>query len=127
MSINPWRVFEEIPGLTAFAEVWQARMGPDFPALARLCLEPADGLATSLPCPRRCGCSHYIIPRHDGRGAVAVCRCHPPACPDIALTRTQITPLELNWAKLARALCQAFGLSSKFLHLAPPNTAQVGA
>jgi hypothetical protein len=124
---SSWRAFEEIPGLTAFAEAWQNRMGGDFPALAGLCLDPAEWFATSFPCPDRCGCSHHVIPRHDGEGAIAVCRCHPPACPDIPLSRSQITPLQLNWTKLARALCQTFGLTSKFVRLPPPNTVQIGA
>ena len=124
---NPWRALEEFPGLSAFPEAWQDRMGPQFPALAALCLQPDQRLATSFPCPRQCGCAHHVIQRHDGDGAIAVCRCNPPACDDIPLTRAQITPLEVSWRKFARALCHAFGLASRFVQLPVPNTFQVGA
>jgi hypothetical protein len=127
MSPSPWRSLEEFPGLGTFAQTWQSRMGPDFDAIAALCLDPSDRLATAYPCPHDCGCSHHVIPRHDGEGAVAVCRCDPPVCPDIHLTRAQITPLDLNFAKLGRALCQAFGLARKFVELTPPDTFQIGA
>jgi len=124
---SPWRALEEFPGLSTYPEIWQARMGPEFAAMAAVCLDPADWLATAYPCPQHCGCSHHVIPRHDGEGAVAVCRCDPPLCADIPLTRAQITPLEINFAKLGRALCQAFGLVSKFVKLTPPDTFQIGA
>src|SRR5436190_13432232 len=127
MQTSLWRALEDIPRFSAFAKDWRARVGRMFEAFARLCLDPAQWSATSLPCPNDCGCSHHIIPRRDGGGAVAVCRCNPPVCPDIPLTRAEITPLELNWAKLARGLCKAFGLANKFVRLPSDNTFQVGA
>ena len=124
---SPWRALEAFPGLSTYPEFWQSRLGRDFPAMATLCLDAADWLASAHPCPHDCGCSHHVIPRPDGEGAIAVCRCDPPVCADIHLTRAQITPLDLNFAKLGRAVCKAFGLASKFVKLTPPDTFQVGA
>jgi hypothetical protein len=56
-----------------------------------------------------------------------VCEREPPACERIQLTRADITPLELNWQKLARAICKAFGLDTKIGTLPIPHTIQIGS
>jgi hypothetical protein len=38
-----------------------------------------------------------------------------------------ITPLDLNWPKLGRAICRALNLASKAAPLAVPNTLQIGS
>jgi hypothetical protein len=56
-----------------------------------------------------------------------VCERDPPTCERIQLTRADITPLELNWQKLARAICKAFGLDTKIGDLPIPHTIQIGS
>jgi hypothetical protein len=46
---------------------------------------------------------------------------------EIPLTLADISPLEVSWSKLGRALAHALGLQSKFASLPPPNTVQFGA
>lgn len=82
---------------------------------------------THIPCPASCGCSHFVIVRHDRASAVAVCCCNPSNCPDIPLTMEDVTPLELDWRKLANAITTAFGLTPTVASLAPPATLQVGS
>src|SRR5690349_3821888 len=102
MSPSPWDCLEKIPGLSALPAVWQDLTAQHFFAFKALCLEQTHHFATSFPCPRNCGCTHAIIPRHDRTGAVAVCRCEPTICPDIILTNDEAMPLRVNRPKLAR-------------------------
>ena len=46
--------------------------------------------------------------------------------PHITLDRADVIPLELSWTKLARAICKALNLNSKFANLPIPNTGQIG-
>lgn len=62
--------------------------------------------AFSYPCPQECGCAHEII-RHDSGRIVAVCRCEPWNCDDIPLEPADTMLVELNWAKLGRAIASA--------------------
>lgn len=82
--------------------------------------------AQLLPCPRGCDLAHDIVGRPDGSLA-ATCRGDPERPFEIPLTPADITPLEVSWSKLARALSQALGLHSKLAILPPPNTVQFGA
>src|ERR1035438_4195785 len=60
--------------------------------------------------------------------ALAATCCGDPERPfEIPLIPDDITPWEVSWSKLARALCQALGLESRFRTLPPPNTVQFGA
>lgn len=126
MSKNPWHALEEVPGLIATPDQWRTLLGPNLPQFQTLCLHPAEVLPLTRRC-KLCHCNHDIILRHDHTGAIAVCRCDPPTCPDIHLTMEQITPLQLNWQSLGRALCKALQLNPKFEFLHPANTAQVGS
>src|SRR5579859_6562583 len=96
---NPWDALESIRRLLALPEVWQARLGPLFPAFKILCLQESARRALAVPCPNGCGCLHAVVLRHDRAGAVGICRCQPPRCPDFELTLAQITPLEVNRAR----------------------------
>lgn len=80
-----------------------------------------------MRCPSDCGCDHLIIRRHDGDGAVGVCRCFSPCCPDIPLTRPDITTLEVCQTRLGHALCTAFGFDSRYADLPVANTFQFGS
>jgi hypothetical protein len=125
--LKPWSALEEIPGLVAVQADWRKHTGDHLQALWSLCLQATDWLAESFPCPRQCGCAHEVIMRHDRTSAVAACKCEPPTCPDIPVTIRDITPLELSWTRLGRALCKVFGLAPRFTQLTPPTTVQFGA
>lgn len=122
-----WRVLEAIPGLVALAPVWHAAWGPDFSAFQALRLQQTTWFVKSVHCPSNCGCLHSVILRHDQTGAVGICRCDPPVCPDIILTLPDITPLEVNIPRLGRALTTAFGLAPRTDNFSLPHTAQFGA
>ncbi|HWW02609.1 MAG TPA: hypothetical protein VNZ64_23120 [Candidatus Acidoferrum sp.] len=124
---SPWSALEAVRGLVNFRADWRLLAGDQFDALSLLCLQPSSLKPESYPCPAQCGCWHRIIPRHDGTGAVAACRCEPPACPDFPLTIEDITPLEVNRAKLGRALCKALLLNSKTAEFGLPFTTQIGS
>jgi hypothetical protein len=122
-----WFTLEAIPSLVATETVWRQRVGADFPAFKSLCLQLSSLQVRHVPCPRDCGCDHLVLHRHDGAGAVAACRCNPPVCPDLPLTRPDITTLEVCHTRLGYALCQAFGLNLRYAELPVPNTFQFGA
>ncbi len=98
-------------------------MGEDFPSFKSLCLETRQMLARSFPCPRNCGCAQRVIHHEDG-SIVGVCQCDPPTCPNRQLTPADITPLQLSWSRLGRAVCEAFDLNSKPAQLGIPSTVQ---
>jgi hypothetical protein len=60
---------------------------------------------------------------------VAMCRCDPPTCQHdhLPLSRADVELWSLNWSKLARALCHAFGLNYQFADLKIYNTHQIGS
>jgi hypothetical protein len=122
-----WHRLETIPGLVALPCAWQSGMGQYFPTFKSLCLQPATWLAESFPCERNCGCIHRVILRHDRTSAIAACCCPSPDCPDIPLSITDLTPLEVNRARLGRAIGTALGLATKILEISQPHTLQFGA
>src|SRR4051812_28090963 len=107
-----WSFLELLPGLTAVSAVWRRHLGDNFEAFKLLCLQPASRPALSYPCALPTSCSYRIEP------AVCVhhpppltpqlftrlCKRDPPRCPPIQVTLADITPLELNWTKLSRAI-----------------------
>jgi hypothetical protein len=58
---------------------------------------------------------------------MAECRCKPGRCDAFGVTPEDLSPLELNWSKLGRALCAALKLSSKPVRLGIYNTEQIGS
>jgi hypothetical protein len=127
LCTSSWHRFEVIRPLTAFPVTWREGMGDDFPAFKSLCLQPSSYIPRHYPCPAYCGCWHRIIRRHDNTAAIAACECDPPACPDFNLSIEDITPLELNRSKLARAVCSALGLAHKSAEIGLPMTSQIGS
>jgi len=113
-------------GTSAIPAIWRSRIGADaqFDLFRSSFLHARSEPATSFPC-RRCGCAHAIT-IHAPNDIVAVCTCDPWNCDELILTAADIQVLELNWPKLARALCQALGLDSRPADLALPNTRQIG-
>jgi len=118
-----WTALEQIRGLSAISAVWREYAGNDFPALKNF-LDASDDVAGSVPC-SRCACDHDVITLPD-RSLVGVCRCHEIGIHDLELTRADIILWRLNWQKLGRAICQAFGLASKYAKFGPAGTAQIG-
>ena len=126
LSNSFWFCLETLPGLIALPRVWRARPGEMFERVKALILQDNPNPAQLLPCPRDCGLAHDIVCRPDG-SLVATCCGDPNRPQEIPLTPADITPLEVSWSKLGRALCQALGLHSRFRTLQPPNTIQFGA
>ena len=122
-----WRALQIIPGLTALPPVWCKCTTTFFEPFRRLCLQPTANLVRRWDCPHQCGCLHGIILRNDFAGAIAACRCEPPNCPDIPLSIPDITPLEVNFAKLGRNIARALHCNPKHADLALPFTAQIGS
>jgi len=118
-----WTALEQIRGLSAISAVWRQYAGNDFPALKNF-LDASDDVAGSVPC-SRCACDHEVITLPD-HSLVGVCRCHEIGIHDLELTRADIILWRLNWQKLGRAICQAFGLASKYAKFGPTGTAQIG-
>ncbi len=127
MHPSPWFCLEAISGLIALETDWQQMAGEQYPGLRALCLQTCVQPVQYVRCPDGCGCNHLVLPRHDGAGALAVCQCASPRCPDLALTLPEVTPLELSFARLGHALCRAFGFAPRFVELPIPNTVQFGS
>ncbi len=130
MNHSPWRSLEAIPGFSALPSIWRRHLGDDFEIFRAAFLQKKATTVRSFPCPRNCGCAHCII----GEAApasqspiTAICRCEPCLCAPLTLTLAEITPLHLNWAKLGRAICKAFGLDAGDNDFPIPNTRQIGS
>jgi len=104
---NFWQALEQLPGLVAVPAAWRVVAGEDFELVRPALLRARPSTAESFPCPRGCGCGHRVVERGGG-SFVAVCDCESWNCEDIPLTRADVTPLELNWSKLGRAVTKAF-------------------
>src|SRR3954447_21000753 len=113
MNPSPWRSLEAIPGFSALPHVWRRHLGDDFEAFRTAFLQKKATIVRSFPCPRNCGCAHWILgdPSPNSPSPItAICRCEPSLCAPLTLTIADITPLHLSWAKLGRAVCKALGL-----------------
>src|SRR5205823_10056998 len=106
-----WHSLESLPGLNAVASSWQRRVGEQFDIFKSAFLQPRPEAAQFFPC-AKCGCAHEVT-IHAPNDIVAVCACDPWNCGEINLALADIEILELNWAKLARALCKAFSLEGR--------------
>ena len=130
MNHSPWRSLESIPGFSALPAVWRRHLGDDFETFRAAFLQKKPTTVKSFPCPRNCGCAHCIIgdtAPNSQSPITAVCRCEPSLCPPLTLTLAEVTPLHLNWAKLGRAICKAFGLDAGDNDFPIPNTRQIGS
>ncbi|HLH53240.1 MAG TPA: hypothetical protein VKY92_06445 [Verrucomicrobiae bacterium] len=125
--MQTWYSFQAVPGQVATEAEWRLLTGDRFGALQALCLQPSRFQVQTVWCPHGCGCEHMIVRRHDGQGATAVCRCHPPCCPDIPLDMAKITALEVCNTRLGHALCRAFEFNERYAELSAPNTFQFGS
>jgi hypothetical protein len=127
MKNNPWLSLEAIPGQCAVLPVWRDFTGEDFEAFRTLCLDVSDRTTCLFPCPWAPICAFRIVrPAIPGAPIIGHCETRPPQCEDVIFSETDILPLQVNWKKLARALCKAFGLDSRFSTLRLPGTFQIG-
>jgi hypothetical protein len=126
MNCNPWSCLEAIPGQTAVDFTWRTYFGSWFEPFKTAFLHQSPERATSVPCPRECGCQHKVVPHGDGQ-LIGVCQCESWNCEDIQLTAEDLTLWTLSWPRLGRALCQTLGLQAKTADLNLPATRQVGA
>jgi len=78
------------------------------------------------PLPLECGCLHKVVPQ--GNGTLhGICQCDPPQCGTYTVLADERVTWELDWPKIGRALCRAFGLDFKIAKLALYNTIQIGS
>src|SRR5437870_114825 len=87
------------------ASIWRERLGASFNPISTAFLTARRDPAQFVPC-RKCGCAHEIT-IHAPNDIAAVCTCDPWNCNDISLTAADLEIFELDWHKLARALCRA--------------------
>ncbi len=123
---NPWRSFEELPGLTAVPAAWRDWMQDQFPQFRELCLEPDTRRPYFYPCPVGRGCAYAITPEPNGTFS-GTCQREPIRCPHAAFSLAEITPLRLSWSRLGRALCRAFDLNPQMVEFYLPPTRQIGS
>jgi hypothetical protein len=142
---SPWLSLEQSYGLTGVPATWRRHMNGQFDVFKAAFLQKEPKLAKGYPC-GICACTHEVIdqtpeayaelgiPDYYGRNPnhsdyIALCRCDPPTChhDHVPLTRADVELWSLNWTKLARALCHAFGLNYQFADLKPYNTHQIGS
>ena len=119
----PWSSLES--STSAVPAVWRRRIGAQFEVFRTAFLQSRPEPARFFPC-QKCGCAHEVIV-HAPEDIVAVCACEPWNCADLKLTPADIQILELNWPKLARALCKALGLAARSVDFTAPNTRQIGS
>src|SRR6266446_5127997 len=74
---------------------------------------PPSTASDFQPSPTAPEVSTHSTASHFASPLIAVCRCYPGRCDSFSLTVEDVTSLELDWPKLGRALCRAFGLVSK--------------
>jgi len=123
---SPWSCLETVPGPSAVWTVWKESLGANYESFKSAFLQgTSDRPVKFFPCLWRCGCSHEVIRRDDGR-LFAECRCKPRRCDGFGLSREDIIPWEVNWSKLGRGLCTALGLTPKTARLGLYNTQQIG-
>ncbi len=121
-----WQCIESVRGRCAVAAAWRRWLGEDFETCRSAFFKRRATPAASFPCPHDCGCQHAVLPLPDGR-LIAVCCCDEPRCEDLLLQPADLTLWELDVARLARALCGAFGLDSRFVEIGVANTWQIGS
>ena len=122
---SPWSCLETIPGQTGVVATWRNHLGTWFEPFKTAFLHSLAERASSVPCPRDCGCWHEVV-HHDGE-FLGICRCESWNCHDLQLSAEDLTLWTLSWARLGRALCQALGLQGKTANLNLPATRQLGS
>jgi len=124
---NFWQCLEGLRGLVAVPAGWRSRLDGEFDAVRGAFLRARPGAeAKSVPCPHECGCAHEVI-HHDDGSIVGVCRCDSWNCEDLSLKAEDLVLLELNWARLGRALASAFGFDPKEAVFGVPGVMQIGS
>jgi hypothetical protein len=123
---NLWQSIESLAGDNHVAAEWARLAGEQFSPLRSAYLCDTPKRAGVIPCPHGCGCEHEISERKNG-SLVALCRCEPCSCDDFMVTAEQATLLELNTAKLGRAIANVFSGTPKETDLGVQGTKQIGS
>lgn len=128
-----WHTLESLAGgcqahsrLAAVPVTWRRLAGVHYEGMFQAFLRQTEREARSYPCPELCGCFHEVV-RHASGRMVAVCACDPPECASIPVTSADLRLVELNWAKLGRALAGAMEFEPLEVELGIAGTRQVGA
>ena len=124
-----WTALEGVSGGTALPTMWRRHLKAyaDFEPFSSLFLRSRpEAVADFVPCPWKCGCSHKVVPRSNGTLA-GICQCSTPHCGEYTVLPEERIPWDLDWTKLGRDLCRAFGLEFKIAKLGLFNTLQIGS
>lgn len=100
-------------------------MGDDFDAFRAAFLRDMGISVGAYPC-SVCNDDHEIV-RHEDGSIVAVYMGESSVCGNIALKPEDCVALELNWEKLGRAICKAFGFQCRHADLGVHNAVQIAA
>lgn len=121
---RPWRVFESLDGPAALPVVWRAFLGDEFGAFRAAFLRDMDITVGAYFC-FECNDNHEIV-RHEDGSIVALCQGESSICGTIPLKPEDCVAIELNWEKLGRAICKAFGFQGRHADLGVHNAVQIG-
>ena len=121
-----WLCLESVPGGSAFPTIWRQHLGADFLGFKSLFLKSQPGEpADSVPCPWNCGCLHKVVLQDNGT-LLGKCQCETRACGDYTVMPEERIRLEVDWPKIARVVCRAFGLEPRIVRLGLYSTLQIG-
>jgi hypothetical protein len=104
------KTIETLPGLATDRRDWKNRLGPEWDAACAF-LMPSGRIARELDCPNPGGeyCPRQVV--HHGDGSIrAVCGDRLRLCATLTLETADIEILEIDRAKLVRALAKALKL-----------------
>ncbi len=119
---SPWAIIEGGTRGAATALTWRRLLGPAFEAVAAVCLRETGRTVKRVSCEKRCKCSHVV--RKRGATLVGVCDCLE-GCDDMPLTAAEVKEMEVDLAKLGRAIAWGFECEPVESLLEIRNTIQV--
>jgi hypothetical protein len=146
-----WSALESERALHGTAAEWRNAMGDDFPLFKSAFFQKRRKPSDTIFC-HKCYRHHTVVSCYSSSSSTAHALTHSPFptldfrpetldaalialdpgtdedfhCPDFPVTRADLEVWELNWTRLARALCQALELDSRLAPLNFVNTFQIG-
>jgi hypothetical protein len=145
-----WSSLESERALFGSAAHWRSFIGDEFPRFKSAFLNKQPQPSTTIWC-EKCFRHHLVIESFSSSSSSGLVSAHSPIriedekqqklsllatdpgtdehvhCPDFPIFTADIEIWELNWHRLARALCHALELESRFASLNLINTCQIGA
>ncbi len=119
-----WPTLEALPGLSAVADEWRERLGPEYDAAKGL-LQPTSDLASGYPCVGQGGCGGACrVVEHGPGDIVAVCE----DCGTVRkIAKADRVVWRLDVDALLKSLAGAMGLEANPTRMPDHQTYRVGA